>query len=111
MGKLARYTSGMGGSEDGDGKGANRYGVTGMADGPGSVSTLILVIVRNTEESRGELLIPEEDKLGKLDVDVTEGDDEGLDGDDEGSAEARAVARKIRTAADHMDMEWGPSVA
>ncbi|KAH9988724.1 hypothetical protein BJV77DRAFT_1133659 [Russula vinacea] len=73
----------MGGSEDGDGKGANGYGVTGMADGP--------------EESRGELLIPEEDKLGKLDVDVTEGDDKGLDGEDEGSAEARAAARRMRT--------------
>ena len=64
-----------------------------------------------TDESRGELLIPEEDKLGKLDVDVTEGDDKGLDGEDEGSAEARAVARRMRTAADHMDMEWGLSVA
>ena len=94
----------MGGSEDGDGKGANRFGVKGMADGPGSVSTLILVVVRNTEERRGELLIPEEDKLGKLDVDVTEGDDKRLDGDDEGSAEARAAARRMRTALDNMDM-------
>ena len=82
-----------------------------MADGPGSMSTLILVVVRNTEESRGELLIPEEEKLGKLDVDVTEGDDKGLDGDDEGSAGARAAARRRRTAADHMGMEWGHSVA
>ena len=111
LGELTKYTPGMGGSEDGDGKGANGYGVTGMADGPGSMSTLILVVVRNTEESRGELLIPEEEKLGRLDVDVTEGDDKGSDGDDEGSAEARAVARRIRTAADHMDMEWGLSVA
>jgi hypothetical protein len=40
----------MGGSEDGDGKGKKGYGVTGMIDGPGSVSTLILVVVRSTEE-------------------------------------------------------------
>jgi hypothetical protein len=40
----------MGGSEDGDGKGTKGYGVTGMIDGPGSVSTLILVVVRSTEE-------------------------------------------------------------
>ena len=66
----------MGGSEDGDGKGAKGYGVTGMIDGPGSVSTLILVVVRSTEEGRGELLLPEEDKLAGLDVDVTEEDND-----------------------------------
>ena len=62
----------MGGSEDGDGKGAKGYGVTGMIDGPGSVSTLRLVVVRGTEEGRGEILLPEEDKLAGLDVDVKE---------------------------------------
>jgi len=35
----------MGGSEDGDGNGTKGYGVTGMTDGPGSVSMLILVVV------------------------------------------------------------------
>lgn len=62
----------MGGSEDGDGKGAKVYGVTGMIDGPGSVSTLMLVVVGSTEEGGGELLLPEENKLVELDVDVTE---------------------------------------
>jgi hypothetical protein len=125
----------MGGSEDGDGKGAKGYGVTGMIDGPGSVSTLILVVVRRTEEGRGELLLPEEDKLAGLDVDVTEEENEcgervggGLDkgvecnddGDapgcvdgkeDEGAGEARtAAARRTRMAKAHMDVQWGQPV-
>jgi hypothetical protein len=66
----------MGGPEDGEGKGAKRYGVTGMIEGPGSVSTLILVVVRGTEEGGGELLLPEEERLARLDVDVTEEDDD-----------------------------------
>lgn len=70
----------MGGSEDGDGKGAKKYGVTGMIDGPGSVSTLILVVVRSTEEGGGELLLPEEDRLAALDVDVTEVDNDCVNG-------------------------------
>jgi hypothetical protein len=101
----------MGSSEDGDGKGANKYGVTGMTDGPGSVSTLILVVVRSTERGGGKLLLPEEDKLSDLDVDVAKGDDKGVDGDDEGAAEARAAAKRMRTAADHMDMERAHPVA
>jgi hypothetical protein len=115
----------MGGSEDGDGKGAKRYGVTGMEYGPGSVSTLILVVV-SAEEGGGELelLLPEEDRLGRLDVDDGEVD-KGVDGDDdddepnvddkddgdekeeevgEGTAEARAAAKRMRTAEGHMDV-------
>jgi hypothetical protein len=63
-----------------------------MIDGPGSVSTLILVVVR-TEEGVDELLLPEKDKLARLDVGTTEGDDDcggrvdgerdkGVDGED-----------------------------
>jgi hypothetical protein len=118
FGELAGYTPGMGGSEDGDGKGTKRYGVTGMEEGPGSVSTLILVVV-SAEEGGGELelLLPEEDRLGRLDVDDDEVD-KGVDGDDdkdeydekedevggEGAAEARAAARRMRTAEGHMDV-------
>jgi hypothetical protein len=116
FGELSGYTPGMGGSEDGDGKGAKGYGVTGMIDGPDSVITLILVVV--TEEDGGGLLLPEEDKLAELDVDVTEeendcdelvdgGRDKGVGGDDnddggkknEGTTDARtAAARKTRMA-------------
>ena len=110
LGEVAGYTPGIGGSEDGDGKGVNGYGVTGTTDGPGSVSTLIPVVDKSTEESRGELLLPEEE-LGELDVDVTEEVDNGVDGDDEAPAEARAAAKRTRTTADHMDMEYGHSVA
>jgi hypothetical protein len=67
LGEVAGYTPGMGGSKDGDGKGAKRYGATGMVDGPGSVSTLILVVVGSTDG--GELLLPEEDELARLDGD------------------------------------------
>jgi len=120
----------MGGSEDGDGKGAKGYGVTGIINGPGSVSTLIPVVVRCTEEGRGELLLPEEDTLAGLDVDVTEegddcgervesGRDKGVGGDDdgnasgnvdekgdEGAAEVRtAAARRTRTGKAHMDVQ------
>jgi hypothetical protein len=103
-----------------------------MIDGPGSVNTLILVVVRSTEEGGGELLLPEEDKLAGLDVDVTEEDDDcgervdggwdkGVGGDDDGDApecvdgkedegagEARtAAARRTRMAKVHMDVQWG----
>jgi hypothetical protein len=113
----------MGGSEDGDGKGTNAYGVTGMTDGLASVSTLILVVVEGAEGSRGEVLFPEYDKLVELDIDVTEGDKdcgERVDGrrdkgvgkckgkededkvENEGAAKARAAARSMSTADDHM---------
>lgn len=66
-----------------------------MPDGPGSVSTLILVVVGSTDG--GELLLREEDKLARLDVDGMEGDsdcgkrvggkrDKGVDGDDDDDA-------------------------
>jgi hypothetical protein len=124
----------MGIPEDGDGKGTKGYGVTGITDGPGSVRTLILEVVRCTEEGRVELLLSEEDKLAEVDVDVTEGDNEcgewvdnrrgkGVDGDDdgdaprfvdgkedEGAADAGAAAKKTRTVKDHMEMQWGHPV-
>jgi hypothetical protein len=72
FGELSGYTPWMEGSEDGDGKGAKAYGVTGMTDGLASVSTLILVVVEGTEGSGGEVLaLPEDVKLAELDVDVT----------------------------------------
>jgi hypothetical protein len=119
----------MGGSDDGDGNGAKGYGVTGTIDGPGSVSTLMLVVVRSTEEEGGgELLLPEEDTLVGLDVEVREEDkdcgvrvdgdwDKGVcggdDGDvlgsvngkeDGGAAEARTAAvRRTRMTEALMD--------
>jgi hypothetical protein len=103
-----------------------------MIDGPGSVSTLIRVVVRSTEEGGGELLLPEEDMMAGLDVDVTEEDndcgervdsgrDKGVGDDDDdgdapgcvdgkedgGAAEARiAAARRTRMAKAHMDVQW-----
>ena len=121
----------MVGSEDGDGNGAKGYGVTGMIDGPDSVSTLILVlvVVRSTEEEGGgELPPPEEDILVGLDVDVREEDkdcgvcvdggrDKGVCGgndsdvlgcvdgkEDGGAAKTRtAAARRTMMTEAHMD--------
>ena len=101
-----------------------------MIDGPGSVSTLILAVGRRTEEGGGELLLPEEDMLAGLDVDVTEEDndcgervdggrDKGVGNDDDGdgpgcidgkedggAAEARtAAARRTRMAKAHIDVQ------
>ena len=87
MGELARYTPGTGGSEDGDGKGEKAYRVTGMTDGPGSVSTLVLV---RTGDDCGESV---------------DGDGEDDDVESEGVAEARAAARRMRTAESHMGVE------
>ena len=87
-----------------------------MTDGPGSVSTLILVVVEGAEENVDELLLPEEDKLAGLDVGVTEEDNEGIEeeGKDklegEGVAAVRAAARRTRMAEDHMDVKWGHPV-
>jgi hypothetical protein len=105
-----------------------------MIDGPGSVSTLIRVVVRSTEEGGGELLLPEEDMMAGLDVDVTEDDNDcgervdsgrdkgvGDDDDDDGDAPERvdgkedgsaaeahtAAARRTRMAKAHMDVQWG----
>ena len=131
FGELVGYTPGIGGSDDGEGKGAKVYGVLGMTNGPGSVSTVILVV--GTKEDVDELLLPE-DELAGLDVGVTEEDndcvrgvdvewDQGVDGDDgvvnesegtgkecESAAAARAAARRLRTAKGHMDVEWGHPV-
>ena len=71
FGELAGYTPGIRGSDDGEWKGAKAYGVLGMTDGPGSVSTLILVVVEGAEEDVDELLLPEEDKLAGLDFGIT----------------------------------------
>jgi hypothetical protein len=89
LGELAGYTPEMGGTEDGDGKGSKVYGVTGMTDGPGSVSTLILGVVRSTEEGRGELLFPKENGLAGLGI--------------EGMPDARAATMRARTAEVHMN--------
>ena len=63
-----------------------------MIDAPGSVSTLILVVIKSNGEGGGELLLPE-DKLAGLDV------------------EARtAAARGTRTADARMDVQWGHPV-
>ena len=122
----------MGGSDDGEGNGANAYRVIGMADGPGSVSTLILVIVR-TEEGVDALLLPEKDKLAALGVGVKEGGNDGrrVDGEcdkivvdgkeeckgedkdkwvSEGAAAARAATKRTRTAEDHINLQWGNPV-
>jgi hypothetical protein len=129
LGELAGYTPGIGGSEEGDGKGANGYEVTGMTDGPSSVSALIPRVV-STEGGRGGLLLSE-DELAGLDVDVTEVDndrsgrvacgDDGpawVDDKDEGNgkkdedkvdgecaAEARAATRRARTGMVHMNVK------
>jgi hypothetical protein len=60
-----------------------------MTDGPGSVSTLILVVVRSIEEGRGEL----EGDCEK-DVDKVES---------ESTADARAATMRVRTVEVHMD--------
>ena len=51
LGRLAGYTFGIGGSEEGGGKGMKIYGVVGITDGPGCVSGLPLeaVVVRRAE--------------------------------------------------------------
>jgi hypothetical protein len=60
-----------------------------MTDGPGSVSTLILVVVRSIEEGRGEL-----EGDGEKDVDKVES---------ESTADARAATMRVRTVEVHMD--------
>lgn len=62
-----------------------------MTDGPGSVSTLILVVVRSTEEGRGELSFPE------LNVDRVENEGTGR------TADARAAMMRVRTAEVHIN--------
>ena len=100
MGDLAGYTPGIEGSEDGDGKGAKGYEVTGMIDGPGSVSTLVPKVV-STEGDGGKPL--------PLEYDMEEGNGKEGEGkvECEGAAEARAAARRTRTRADHMYEEQG----
>ena len=58
----------MGGCEDGEGKGKKGYGVVGMTDGPGCVSTLMLVVVvvsgaeevlDEVSEEEGEVTLPD----------------------------------------------------
>jgi len=63
-GEVSGYTPGMGGCEDGEGKGKKGYGVVGMTDGPGCVSTLMLVVVVVSEaEEVGEEVGEEEDEV------------------------------------------------
>jgi len=65
----------MGGCEEGEGKGTKMYGVVGMTDGPGCVSTLMVVDVVvagaengvledvNDGEDEGEVILAEGDEL------------------------------------------------
>jgi len=69
LGILSGYTSGIGGWEEGEGKGTKIYGVVGMVDGPGCVSKppLVAVVVSRAEvealkeegKSEGDTLSPE----------------------------------------------------
>jgi hypothetical protein len=126
------YTLGIGGCEDGEGKGTKGYGVVGMTDGPGCVSTLMLVVVvvrdaeeevlgeeEGEDEGEGEVvLLPDWDELG-CEVDKKGECVEGVaggkweDGDDnapgcfacedEGeAAKARPVARRTSKTKDRM---------
>jgi hypothetical protein len=79
-----------------------------MIDGPGSVSTLILGVVRSTEEGRGELLFPKENGLAGLGIEgVPEWVGDKCEGaserdvdkvESEGTADARAATMRARTA-------------
>jgi hypothetical protein len=78
-----------------------------MTDGPGSVSTLILVVGRDTAGGR----IPENNGLSEFGGvaewvgDKDEGDDENVikKVEDEGTADARAATMRVRTAEVHMN--------
>ena len=80
-----------------------------MTDGPGSVSTLTLVVARGTEEAR----FPENDVFGEFGIGgVLEwvGDKDEGDGkkdvdevESEGTADARAATMRVRTAGVHMN--------
>jgi len=71
LGVLSGYRSGIGGPEEGEGKGMKIYGVVGMVDGPGCVSKppLVAVVVVSRAEvealkeeagtSEGDTLSPE----------------------------------------------------
>ena len=84
-----------------------------MTDGPGSVCTLILVVVRSTEVGRGELLFPEENKPAELGIDGVpewfgdkgEGDGEKVIDklESEGTANARVATKRVRRAEVHMN--------
>jgi hypothetical protein len=84
-----------------------------MTNGPGSVSTLILVVVGSTEVGRGELLFLEENEPDELCIegvpewfgDKGEGDGEkDVDKlENEGTADARAAAKRVRRAEVHMN--------
>jgi hypothetical protein len=72
----------MGGSEDGDGKGAKAYAVTGMTDA--------LEWVDDKGEGNGK-----------------EDDNKMESG---GAAEASSAARRMRMAKNHMDVQWAHPV-
>jgi hypothetical protein len=62
LGEVSGYTPGIGGCEDGEGKGKKEYGVVGMADGPDCVSTLMLVVVvvlEDAGEEEDEVTLPD----------------------------------------------------
>ena len=84
-----------------------------MTDGPGSVGTLIPIVVGNTEEVKDEMLFPEENGLAELGIegmpdwvgDKGEGDEEkGVDKvESEGTADALAATMRQRIAEVHMN--------
>jgi hypothetical protein len=86
-----------------------------MTDGPGSVSTLILVVVRSIEEGGGELLFPGERELAELGIEGVPdwvggkgegGSEKDVDKDkveSESIADARAATIRMRTVEVHMN--------
>ena len=63
----------MGGCEEGEGKGTKLYGVVGMTDSPGCVSTLILVDVVVAGAEDGALEVSDdEDKGEAIELEVDE---------------------------------------
>ena len=115
----------MGGCEEGEGKGTKMYGVVGMTDGPGCVSTLMLVdvVVAGAEdgvleevsddEDEGEVKLPEWDELrdelewdNGCDRDDTPGWAEGEDeGDEDGDDVAKVYPAPRRTSKTDCSMD------
>ena len=77
-----------------------------MTDGPGSVDTLIPIVVGNIEEVKDEMLFPEENELAELGIagvpdwvgNKGEGDGEkGVDKvESEGTADELAATMRVR---------------
>ena len=80
LGEVSEYTPGMGGCEEGEGKGAKMYGVVGITDGPGCVSTLMLVDVVAAGAENGVL-------------------EEVSDDEDEGEVKAEVITQLVPSSA------------